>query len=137
LLNATESDLGPFRKRGGRILMKFGWADPALSPLMGTEYYGKVLEKMGPTTPEFFRLFMMPGVFHCIGGNGPDGVDTMTPLVNWVERGIAPDRLVASQRSAGKVVRTRPLCPYPQVARYRGSGSADDEASFVCSAPPP
>jgi feruloyl esterase len=137
LLNATDSDLGPFRKRGGRILMKFGWADPALSPLMGTEYYEKVLEKMGPTTPEFFRLFMMPGVFHCIGGNGPDNFDTMTPLVNWVERGVAPDRLVASQRSAAKVVRTRPLCPYPQVAKYRGSGNADDEASFVCSAPSP
>jgi len=135
LLNATDPDLTPFRKRGGRILMYFGWADPALSPLMGTEYYEKVRQTMGPTTGDFFRLFMMPGVFHCAGGNGPDTMDTITPLTDWVERGLAPDRIVASRRAGGAVVRTRPLCPNPQVARYRGTGSIDDEASFVCGAP--
>ena len=135
LLNATDPDLGPFRKRGGRILMYFGWADAALSPLMGIDYYERVRERMGPATGEFFRLFMMPGVFHCAGGVGPDSLDTITPLVDWVERGVAPERLTAARRIGGKPVRTRPLCPYPQIARYRGTGSIDDEASFICAAP--
>jgi feruloyl esterase len=135
LLNATDADLGPFRARNGRILMYFGWADPALNPMMGVEYYERVREAMGAQTPEFFRLFMMPGVFHCAGGIGPDRVDTMTPLVAWVERGVAPDRLMATQRAGDKVTRTRPLCAYPQAAKYRGQGSADEAESFVCAAP--
>jgi feruloyl esterase len=135
ILNATDTDLSAFKARGGRILMYFGWADPALSPLMGTEYYEKVREKMGPATTDFFRLFMMPGVFHCAGGVGPDSLDTITPLADWVERGIAPDRLVAARRAGGSVVRTRPLCPYPQVARHNGTGSIDDAANFTCSPP--
>lgn len=136
MLNATEPDLDVFRRRGGRILMYYGWADPALNPLMGVEYYERVREAMGPQTTDFFRLFMMPGVFHCAGGVGPDEVDTLTPLAEWVEKGTAPERLVASRRVSGQVVRTRPLCPYPAVARHRGSGSIDDAASFSCSAPP-
>jgi feruloyl esterase len=135
LLNATDPDLGAFRQRGGRILMYFGWADPALNPRMGVEYYERVRETMGAQTPDFFRLFMMPGVFHCAGGVGPDEVDTITPLVGWVEKGAAPDRVVASRRLTGKVVRTRPLCPYPSVARYQGRGSVDEAASFGCAAP--
>lgn len=135
VLNATDPDLGAFRKRGGKILMYFGWADPALNPLMGVGYYERVREAMGPQTSDFFRLFMMPGVFHCTGGVGPDQADTLTPLADWVERGGAPDRIVASRRLEGKVVRTRPLCPYPMVARYQGSGSIDDAANFACSTP--
>jgi feruloyl esterase len=135
ILNATAADLGAFRERGGRMLMYFGWAEPALTPLMGIDYYNRVRERMGPRTTDFFRLFMMPGVFHCGGGVGPDLVDTITPLVDWVERGLAPDRLVASRRVDGKVVRARPLCPYPMEARYQGSGSPDEAASFVCAAP--
>ena len=98
LLNATDPDLSPFRARGGRILMYYGWADPALNPMMGLEYYERVVQTMGPQTPEFYRLFMMPGVFHCSGGVGPDRVDTITPLVAWVEKHAAPDRLVATQK---------------------------------------
>jgi hypothetical protein len=134
LLNATDPDLGAFRKRGGKILMYFGWADAGLNPLMGLNYYERVRETMGPQTPEFFRLFMMPGVFHCAGGVGPHFVDTLTPLVEWVERGIAPERIVASQRDGGKTTRTRPLCPHPMVAKYAGTGSLDDAASFSCVA---
>jgi feruloyl esterase len=137
LLNATDPDLGAFRQRGGKILMYYGWADPALNPLMGVEYYERVRETMGPATSDFFRLFMMPGVFHCAGGVGPDEVDTLTPLARWVEKGEAPERIVASRRLEGKVVRTRPLCPYPLVARHHGSGSVDEAASFACSPPPP
>jgi feruloyl esterase len=136
MLNATETDLGRFRDRGGKILMYFGWADAGLSPLMGTSYYERVLSAMGPKTGDFFRLFMMPGMFHCRGGVGPDAVDTLTPLVHWVEQGRPPEQLVAARRSDGKVVRTRPLCPYPQVARYKGAGSVDDAASFGCAAVP-
>jgi feruloyl esterase len=136
LLNATDADLRSFRARGGRILMYFGWAEPALNPVRGVQYFEEVQKVTGPSA-DFFRLFMLPGVFHCGGGPGPDAVDTMTPLVRWVERGVAPDRLVASKREGDKVVRTRPLCPYPQVARFKGSGSIDDEESFECRAPEP
>jgi hypothetical protein len=135
LLDATDPDLSRFRARGGKILMYYGWADPALTPLMGVGYYERVRAAMGPTTGEFFRLFMMPGVFHCAGGVGPDAVDTMTPLVAWVERGTPPNQLVATRRRGGAVERTRPLCPYPQVARHKGSGSTDDAASFACASP--
>lgn len=111
--------------------MYFGWAEPALNPVRGVQYFEEVQKATGPSA-DFFRLFMMPGVFHCGGGPGPDTFDAITPLVNWVERGAAPDRLVAAKREGGQVTRTRPLCPYPQVARYTGSGSKDDAASFVC-----
>jgi feruloyl esterase len=137
LLDATDADLGPFQKRGGKILMYFGWADPALNPLMGVGYYERVRQTLGPQASDFFRLFMMPGVFHCGGGVGPDQADTLTPLAAWVEKGVAPERIVASRRLGDAVVRTRPLCPYPLVARYKGNGSIDEAASFVCSAPPP
>jgi Tannase and feruloyl esterase len=135
LLDARDPDLSEFKSRGGKILMYFGWADTALSPLMGIDYYEKVTAKMGPTTRDFYRLFMVPGMFHCRGGFGTDRFDAMTPLVNWVEAGAAPQRIPASLVEDGKTVRTRPLCPYPEVARYSGSGSVDDAANFSCSSP--
>jgi feruloyl esterase len=134
LLNATDPDLERFRGRGGKILMYFGWADPALNPIMGINYYERVRETMGPGTADFFRLFMMPGVFHCTGGPGPDRANLMTTLVRWVEQGTAPDRIIATKRQGDKETRTRPLCPYPQVAKYDGRGSMDEAASFSCSA---
>ncbi len=134
LLNATDPDLRAFRARGGKILMYFGWAEPALNPVRGVQYFEEVQKTTGPSA-DFFRLFMLPGVFHCGGGPGPDMFDAITPLVSWVERGVAPDRLVASKRESGQVTRTRPLCSYPQVARYKGSGSKDDAANFVCETP--
>jgi feruloyl esterase len=115
--------------------MYFGWADTALSPLMGIDYYDKVTAKIGPATRDFYRLFMVPGMFHCRGGFGPDRFDPMTPLINWVENGVAPPRIEAAQIEDGKTLRTRPLCPYPEVARYAGSGSLDEAASFTCRAP--
>jgi feruloyl esterase len=134
LLNATDPDLTRFRTRGGKILMYFGWADPALNPLMGINYYEQMRQKMGAGTDEFFRLFMQPGVLHCGGGLGPSEFDSISPLVEWVERGAAPDQLGATLRQGGKPVRTRPLCRYPMVAKYNGSGSKDDAASFACAA---
>ena len=137
LLNATDPDLTRFRARGGKILMYYGWADPALNPLMGIKYYEEMRQKMGPTSEEFFRLFMMPGVLHCGGGIGPSIIDPMSPLVEWVERGVAPERLVATRVLDGKPVRTRPLCVYPMVAKYNGTGDKNDTASFTCAPPPP
>ncbi len=120
ILDATDPDLSAFRRRGGKLLMYFGWADPQLNPLMGVEYYEQVVEKMGPSTGDFARLYMVPGMFHCGGGVGTGVFDTATPLVRWVEASAAPDQIEASRVVAGKVVRTRPLCPYPQVAPLQG-----------------
>jgi tannase/feruloyl esterase len=135
MLNATDPDLSAFRKRGGKLLMYFGWADTALTPLMGIDYYERALAANGADTREFFRFFLVPGMFHCRGGVGPDRFDALTAVINWVEGGVAPAALVATRMEGGQVTRTRPLCPYPQVARYKGSGSIDAAASFACQAP--
>jgi feruloyl esterase len=135
ILDATDTDLSAFRERGGKLMMWYGWADPALNPMMGVEYYEAVLKRMGPSTGAFFRLFMMPGVFHCAGGVGCSAFDRLAPVIDWVERGTAPESLLAARIEQGKTLRTRPLCPYPQVARYKGSGSIDEAANFACAAP--
>jgi Tannase and feruloyl esterase len=135
ILDATDTDLTRFQQRGGKILMYFGWADPALNPMMGVEYYEAVQQRMGPGTTDFFRLFMVPGMFHCGDGPGPNQFDTTGPLSDWVERGAAPQAIRASKITGGKVVRSRPLCVYPEVARYNGTGSIDDFANFTCVNP--
>ncbi len=135
MMNATDPDLSRFRSHGGKILMYFGWADPALNPLMGIGYYESVLKHMGPGTHDFFELYMMPGVFHCSGGVGPATFDPLTKIVPWVEKGTKPGIINASQVERGKTVRTRPLCPYPQAAKYTGQGSPDEASSFQCASP--
>jgi feruloyl esterase len=137
VLDAVNPDLTPFRQHGGKLLMYFGWADPQLNPRMGLEYYEAVTEKMGRSTPEFARLFMVPGMFHCGGGIGTSTFDTATPLVEWVEHGKAPASIAAARVVNGQTVRTRPLCPWPEVARYKGSGSIDDAVNFACRRPTP
>jgi len=132
ILDATDTDLTRFRQHGGRILMYFGWADPALNPMMGIDYYEQVTARMGKDTPEFFRLFMVPGMFHCGGGPGPSVVDWFSPLQAWVEKAEVPATILARRVDQGKVTRTRPLCVYPEAARYKGSGSIDDAANFTC-----
>ena len=82
-----------------------------------------------------YRLFMVPGMAHCSGGDGPNQFDTIRMLEQWVEKGKAPDQIIASRIRDGKTDRTRPLCPYPQMATYKGSGSTDDAANFACSVP--
>jgi hypothetical protein len=133
--DAKNPDLSKFKKRGGKLLMTYGWADTVLQPMMGVNYYEQATAKNGADTKDFFRLFMMPGMTHCAGGAGPDRHDPVTAIVNWVEKGTAPASIVASRVVNGQVVRTRPLCPYPQVARYAGQGSIDDAANFRCVAP--
>jgi len=136
-LDATSPDLSRFKARGGKMLTYFGWADPALNPMMGVRYYERVSQQHGPSTADFYRLFMVPGMFHCGGGIGTSTFDAFTPLVEWVEKGTAPQAIAAARLVDGKAVRTRPLCPYPQVARYKGAGSVDDAASFACAMPKP
>jgi hypothetical protein len=133
--DAKNPDLSQFKKRGGKLLMTYGWADSILQPMMGVNYYERAVAQNGPDTTDFFRLFMVPGMAHCSGGTGPDQHDPMTAIINWVEKDQAPASMQASRVVDKQVVRTRPLCPYPQVARYAGQGSIDDAASFRCVAP--
>jgi hypothetical protein len=136
LLDATNPDLTRFKARGGKMITYFGWADPALNPMMGVRYYESVMKQAGTATADFYRLFMVPGMFHCGGGIGTSVFDAFTPLVEWVEKGTAPQTLPAARIVDGKAVRTRPLCPYPQVAKYKGIGSVDEAANFSCAAAP-
>jgi len=135
ILDATNPDLTAFRDRRGKMLMYFGWADQSLNAQMGVDYFESVQQKMGPRTPDFFRLFMQPGVFHCGGGVGAGSFEPLLVVVDWVELGKAPDRITAARIVDGKTVRTRPLCPYPQAAKYNGSGSIDEAENFRCAAP--
>jgi hypothetical protein len=133
--NATNPDLSKFRARGGKVIMTYGWADQILQPQMGIHYYEAALRRNGPRTPDFLRLFMVPGMTHCSGGTGTDQFDAMTALIDWVEAKKAPDSIRAARVINGRELRSRPLCPYPQVARHSGNGSIDDAASFSCVAP--
>jgi hypothetical protein len=153
MLNATDPDLSAFRKRGGKLIMYHGWSDAAIPPTNAIDYYRSVVAKMGGADVEgFVRLYMVPGMQHCGGGSGPNSFgqggtpsadrqhDMDAALEAWVEQGTAPAQIIASKYKnpadkTSAVVRTRPLCPYPQVASWTGSGSTDDAASFVCAAP--
>ncbi|HYT65148.1 MAG TPA: tannase/feruloyl esterase family alpha/beta hydrolase [Vicinamibacterales bacterium] len=138
-LNATDPDLGKFERHGGKLLLFHGWSDELISPLNTVEYYESVMKKMGAgRTDAFARLFMAPGMRHGIGvGPGPNTFDMIAALEEWVEKGAAPSRIVASHTKDGKVDRTRPLCSYPQQAVYNGSGDSDDAANFTCKARQP
>ncbi|MDP6376192.1 MAG: tannase/feruloyl esterase family alpha/beta hydrolase [Pseudomonadales bacterium] len=140
LVRADATDLGRFRDRGGKAILYQGYADPAAIPEMTIGYYEDVLETMGGqrAVDEFLRLFMIPGAGHCFEPprNIPDHFDPLAALERWVERDIEPRQMIAAQWDAsGEVVRSRPLCSYPGVARYRGRGNVDEAGSFVCVAP--
>lgn len=137
-VNANDTNLKPFQSHGGKLVMYHGWADPVVPPEDGVRYYTLVEQAMGgeEKTRDFFRLFMAPGMGHCGGGPGPNTFDALSALDQWVAHGSAPEQMVASHSSHGAVDRTRPLCPYPQVARWKGSGSSDQAANFTCVSPP-
>ena len=132
MLDATSTDLSEFKKRDGRIIFWTGWSDHLITALGTVDYYDK-LTAADSDADEYSRLYMLPGMFHCAGGPAPDRADWLEAIRAWVEDGKAPERLVSLQLDeSGRVSRTRPICPYPQIASYRGKGDPDDEASFAC-----
>ena len=131
-LEATDPDLGEFKTQGGKLIMYHGWNDPGPSPLSTMQYYNQVLDAMGPDQDDWMRLYMMPGVGHCRGGVGPDQANFLAALERWVESDIAPDRITASKVTNGRVGMTRPLCAYPEVAKWTGVGSTNDAENFMC-----
>lgn len=136
LLAAVNPDLSAFAARGGKLLTYHGFADPSIAPQASINFYksARAATTAPATNQDWLRLFMVPGMGHCSGGDGPDVFDMIPALEAWVEQGTPPAAVVASKITGGKVVRTRPLCPYPQVARYKGPGSIDEASSFSCTA---
>jgi feruloyl esterase len=132
-LIAIDSDLRKFASAGRKLLIYMGWGDPGIPPGYTPEYYKTVVSKLGEANAEnSVRLFMVPGMGHCGGGEGTSTFDMISVMEQWVEQGKAPAQIPASRVRDGKVDRTRPLCPYPQVARYKGSGSTDAAENFAC-----
>jgi feruloyl esterase len=138
MFSPTSPDLSTLRKRGGKLILYHGWSDPGISALGTVGYYDAVVKAAGgrEQSDAFARLFMVPGMHHCPGtGPGPNTFDMLTALENWVEKGTAPTRVVAIHATAGTIDRSRPLCAYPQVARYVGTGSIDAAENFRCEMP--
>ena len=138
IINATNPDLREFRKRGGKLIQWHGWSDQLIAAQNSIDYYESVLSLFGGNTTEvqgFYRLFMAPGMTHCSGGPGPNTFDMQAVLEEWVEKGKAPDQIMATRSIGGVVDRSRPLCPYPQVAAYNGKGDTNDAANFSCAVP--
>lgn len=133
-INAADPNIKAFLAHGGKLLMYHGWADPGVPPLASVNYYKTAVDTMGgeAKTADSIRLFMVPGMGHCGGGEGPNKFDMMSAMTAWRENGQTPQRIIASRLIDTKLARTRPLCAYPQVAKYKGSGSIDDAASFTC-----
>jgi len=134
ILNATNPNLRAFRERGGKLLQYHGWNDQLISAQNSIDYYESVLSFFGSggDVPSFYRLFMAPGMAHCSGGTGPNTFDMQAALEQWVERGVAPDQIVATRAVNGVVDRARPLCIYPKKAVYKGQGDTNEAANFVC-----
>jgi feruloyl esterase len=156
VLNANSTDLGEFREHGGKLLMYHGWADPLIPSQSSINYFNALVGNNGQgfqqasfssdgspglrRTQSFARLFMVPGMYHCSGGPGPNTFDALSPLVNWVENGVAPETILATKFVADTppaIQMTRPLCVFPKVARYNGSGSTSIAANFTCVADEP
>jgi feruloyl esterase len=132
-IEANDPNLAAFKARGGKLLLYHGWADPGPAPANTIAYYRDVERTLGGSQENWMRVFLMPGVGHCGGGRGPDDADFIGALDRWRESGAAPARIDAARVTNGRVELTRPLCPYPQVARYKGTGSTDEAANFVCA----
>ena len=137
-LNALDPNLAAFFANGGKLIQYHGWIDPQISPANATQYYDRVVETLGgrEAIHDDYRLFMVPGMGHCAGGPGPNDFDMIPVLEEWVENGIAPDSVRAEHRSNGAVDRSRPLCPFPEIAVYAGTGSIDEAENFQCRLPP-
>ena len=135
ILNATNPDLSAFQRRGGKLIHYHGWNDGVLPARDSVGYYERVEAKIG-NPRSFYRLFMAPGMLHCQLGRGPNVLATQSAIVAWVENGTPPDRVLATKyvddSPAKAVVRTRPLCPYPQKAEWSGQGDRTRAESYAC-----
>ena len=131
-INAINPDLSAFKARGGKLLLYHGWDDMGIAPGNTVIYYTQVQAKLGSKEDNWMRLFMVPGMGHCSGGPGPDQANFMGAIERWIEGGIAPDGITAHRVSGNRIEMSRPLCPYPQTARYKGIGSINDAANFEC-----
>jgi Tannase and feruloyl esterase len=132
-VDAVNPDLSKFKASGGKLLITHGWSDTGITPETSIWYYESVLKKMGQNQGDWVRLFMAPGMGHCGGGPGVNTFDSIGTLENWVEKSVAPDTMLGT----GAQGLTRPLCPYPQYAEYKGSGDLKDGANWACKAPAP
>jgi feruloyl esterase len=135
VLSAVNADLRPFFGHGGKLIHYHGWTDQQVMPRDSIHYFKNVVIADGEKTTDSYRLFLVPGMNHCRGGDGPNSFDLLGALEQWREHGTAPDSIVASHSTDGKVDRTRPLCPYPEVSKYKGTGSTDNAVNFSCAAP--
>ena len=135
ILDADNPDISRFAARNGKLIIWHGWSDPALNPVTTIGYYNRVVAR-DARAANYTRLFMAPGVLHCGGGPGPSDAPWMKAITDWVESGLAPDQVIATKAdSSGRTIRSRPLCAFPRRAVYKGAGSTDDAANFVCRAP--
>jgi feruloyl esterase len=130
-VDAVNPDLSKFKARGGKLLLTHGWSDTGITPENTVWYYEKVLDKMGKSQSDWMRLFMAPGMGHCGGGPGVNTFDSIGTLETWVEKGTAPNTMLGT----GAQGFTRPMCPYPQYAEYKGSGDLKDGSNWACTAP--
>ena len=131
-INAINPDLSAFKARGGKLLLYHGWDDMGIAPGNTVNYFTQVQSKLGSKEDDWMRLFMVPGMGHCSGGRGPDQANFMSALERWVEGGSAPDDITTHRISGNRIEMSRPLCPYPQTAVYKGVGSINDAANFEC-----
>ena len=131
-LISVDSDLGAFLKRGGKLMLYVGWTEGHNANDLA-RYYKEVAKNAGPKAANNVRLFLVPGMNHCGGGAGCDTFEKVSVVDDWVATGKAPDELLSSKVVGGKTIRTRPLCAYPAIAKYKGTGSMDEASSFVCA----
>jgi feruloyl esterase len=132
-VDELQPNLSEFAKHGGKLLIYHGWADQQVAPGSSVEFYKSAIAESGNGS-DWIRLFMLPGMGHCSGGEGPDRFDKIAVMDDWVEHAKIPDQILTSHMMDGKVDRTRPACAYPQIAKYKGSGNVDNANNFVCGA---